>query len=413
MSNLGYLFYNDLYSTTNSSITINNTAKHRLLNYQDIKENNGIYKKGKNGFELFTTYPGLTTGTGLPHGIKGENDDFKIGCYFDFTTGLPTLPGSLVKGVLRSMFPSIEKKQSGNEESFHFKDELRDEVKAKWLQAQLDNINEEGFFEKYYQPKEDIKTEEIKNLYAITLAIFEGVKNYTESEPENRLYSIYKRDIFEDAYIVKSEHSDGKVVATDSITPHIQEKMSYAESQLKNPTPLLFLKVLPNVQFRFNFTLHNFNEIITSETKEKLFKKILLTIGAGAKTNVGYGQFSEKKIEVYQTSNSTQNSEGVKNTPKTPKTPKNFKEKYKEQVKAKEGLNPGDLVYAVVDSINKDKIFFNPLIAPYEVEKLPSVMAGNIASYVNKENLISLKISKVKEDGTFTFKDAKQVKLKK
>ncbi|MCD7838802.1 MAG: RAMP superfamily CRISPR-associated protein, partial [Clostridiales bacterium] len=54
-------------------------------------------------FDLKTTYPGLLAGTGLPHGagVKGE---LAIGFTFDYVTGLPYLPGSTVKGVLRSGF---------------------------------------------------------------------------------------------------------------------------------------------------------------------------------------------------------------------------------------------------------------------------------------------------------------------
>src|SRR5690606_22651360 len=50
------------------------------------------------------TYPGLIIGTGVAHetGLKGE---MKLGLSFDYTTGLPYIPGSSVKGILRSVFP--------------------------------------------------------------------------------------------------------------------------------------------------------------------------------------------------------------------------------------------------------------------------------------------------------------------
>src|SRR5690554_3416875 len=52
-------------------------------------------------WELYTTYPGLLIGSGYQHESGGENE-FKIGFFFDYTTGLPQIPGSSVKGVLRS-----------------------------------------------------------------------------------------------------------------------------------------------------------------------------------------------------------------------------------------------------------------------------------------------------------------------
>jgi len=392
MSNLGYLFFNDLYKVKNQrDLTINEASKRQLLNFTNVHQNNQIHSPGIHGFELYTTYPGLTTGTGLPHGIKGEDDDFKIGSYFDYTTGLPTLPGSSVKGVLRSMFPTIECKQNGNESTFTFKDELKDSVKAKWLQAQFNHINEDEFFEKYYPPEEQLSSIEIENLYKLSLAIFEGVKNHTASEPKERLYSIYQRDIFEDAYIIESNHMGGKVVGADSITPHIKEKMSYAESQLKNPKPLLFLKVLPNVQFRFNFMLHDFDETITAAVKEKLFKKILLTIGAGAKTNVGYGQFSVGKIENESTGAGAASAEN------------SFKTHFIEN----DGLQKNSEVKGVVESTDGDRINFKVLITDYP-------KSGNTlhpdANFLNEGDLILLKINKVKDDKTYTFIYDKKLK---
>lgn len=70
--------------------------------------------------ELTTSYPGLITGIGVNHQttLKWMMDDkneeggkpvqipeFKLGITFDHTTGLPIIPGSSIKGVLRSFFP--------------------------------------------------------------------------------------------------------------------------------------------------------------------------------------------------------------------------------------------------------------------------------------------------------------------
>ena len=55
-------------------------------------------------FELYTAYPGVLIGTGNPHEISMENA-IKCGFSFDYVTGLPYIPGSSIKGMLRSYFP--------------------------------------------------------------------------------------------------------------------------------------------------------------------------------------------------------------------------------------------------------------------------------------------------------------------
>lgn len=78
------------------------------------------------GFRLQTCYPGLITGIGMNHqttiGWTREREDeqgrmkkvivpeFKLGVYFDHTTGMPAIPGSSVKGMLRSFFPISNQK---------------------------------------------------------------------------------------------------------------------------------------------------------------------------------------------------------------------------------------------------------------------------------------------------------------
>lgn len=51
-----------------------------------------------------TKYPGLLIGTGYPHGSGRADDDIKCGFSIDYVSGQPYIPGSSVKGVLRSHF---------------------------------------------------------------------------------------------------------------------------------------------------------------------------------------------------------------------------------------------------------------------------------------------------------------------
>ena len=55
-------------------------------------------------FHMKTKYPGLLIGTGYPHGSGRADDDIKCGFSFDYVSGQPYIPGSSVKGVLRSHF---------------------------------------------------------------------------------------------------------------------------------------------------------------------------------------------------------------------------------------------------------------------------------------------------------------------
>ena len=179
-------------------------------------------------FSATVLYPGLVTGTGLVHDSKNIEGGYNLGMHFDYTWGMPVVYGSSVKGVLRQYF-------------------------------------EEFFLEDKGCRRDDAKL--------LCKAIFEG---------EGR--SIYERDIFFDA-VITGEY-DGRILDDDSITPH-------TEGPLKDPVPITMLKIAPGCKIEFRFRLHNsvINEkTYTVDFKKNLFKKILGTVGVGAKTNVGYGQ---------------------------------------------------------------------------------------------------------------------------
>jgi CRISPR-associated protein Cmr6 len=188
-------------------------------------------------FELTVIYPGLLIGSGIPHESNTEGE-FKIGFSFDYTTGLPVIPGSSVKGLLRSAFQQAE---------------------GEYIRYLLDK-----------KPSIDIG--------ALEREIFEGE---TIVHGEKKVIPLYKRDIFFDAVMIKVSNSQDKFLAEDYITPH--------RSPFEDPVPLLFLKVLPRVTFLFQFRLHP--GIISAEQKKVLFEHIIRDSGIGAKTNVGYGKF--------------------------------------------------------------------------------------------------------------------------
>jgi CRISPR-associated protein Cmr6 len=187
---------------------------------------------------------------------------------------MPVIPGSSVKGLLRSVFP-------------HFDE---DEVKAEFDEERIQKAADQEklrlkksrasfcWWLVKRQEKESLTVEELKWLHKVEQAIF-------ESMIDGKVLSNYKRDIFHDAYIEQSNHKGGYSLANDFVTSHLEP--------LKNPIPVQFLKVLPSVRFRFVFELQDNGGPLSSSEKKELFRHILLTLGIGAKTHVGYGQFTD------------------------------------------------------------------------------------------------------------------------
>ena len=269
MNNISRFYYKDYFSGIDFSYLLgasSSTSKAPDNVVQTIGRRNSQLKKsqlhvieanplvGDNKFSLKVAYPGLATGTGITHetGIAGE---FKLGMHFDYTYGMPVIYGSSVKGVLRSAFP--DKKD---------KEKIR-----KCKEGQIREYLGVGF--------ENIDVEALRD------QIFCGLE-------DGKPVSIYKRDIFFDAVIVKPYHRNGeeRILESDSITPH-------GDNPLKNPVPITFMKIASGVVMEFRFDLKDFASngqiIVSKEQKLSLLKKILLDFGVGAKTNVGYGQFTE------------------------------------------------------------------------------------------------------------------------
>lgn len=222
---------------------------------------------------LKTLYPGLATGVGVTHesGSKGE---LMLGFEFDYTTGMPVIRGHSLKGALRSAFPQDHKK------GVLFKHEKAYQIYC-WLHN-IPDFTKEGLAEFMMD----------KNLYQNIVhyenEIFDG-------KLDGKLISNYKQDVFFDSYIITPSQfpsTRNQYLGNDSITPHVKKNKTYEQSMLTNPVPLPFLKILPGVEIEFRFKLNN-NGLLNIGQKENLFKQILLTLGIGAKTNVGYGQFEQ------------------------------------------------------------------------------------------------------------------------
>lgn len=223
----------------------------------------------KDYFELTTIYPGLLIGSGYNHEIGKQENELKLGFFFDYTTGLPCIPGSSVKGVLRD---ACEKANGLYARS------ILEELKSGERESNLTNDVKNSI------PDESLILFEGSKNSKFVRQIFEGKKNH------NEYYPFKERDIFFDAFPIKSLNNGGKFLTNDYITPHKNLKNPQI-SPFTKPNPIQFLKVLPQVVIKFNFRLAN--TCINKDIKKELFRQILLDLGIGAKTNVGYGHFRE------------------------------------------------------------------------------------------------------------------------
>lgn len=236
MRNLHKFYYKDYFEGLDfrdiKKIDISN--KNRDL-VQEVIDNNLFHTSVdcSHTVEMDVLYPGLITGIGIQH-EAGIEKEMKLGLHFDYTYGYPIIYGSSVKGVLNSYFNDVYEK---------------------------DNVDK------------------------VVSDIFEGI------DFNNNPKSIYDRDIFYDAVIIKS-NDQNKLLDTDALAPHGGATHT---NPFEEPVPISFVKVAPGVSFLFRFDLKptkdaNGNEILTPDDKLDLFIKILTTFGIGAKTNVGYGQ---------------------------------------------------------------------------------------------------------------------------
>lgn len=234
---------------TNAALVINKEIQD--ARFSAYSSANYDFLKAEHCFTLTTAYPGLLIGSGYQH-ETGAEGEFKIGFFFDWTTGIPVIPGSSVKGVIRSVFN-------------------RKDFIIAICQLVLDDTNPGAFFHNEHE-----KAEFTTAYSTINSIRWIDLENEIFGNPNGKEPNLKGSDIFHDAVISKAS---GKFLAADFITHH--------PSPLQSPNPVMFLKVLPKVTFRFQFELTD--GILSATAKRILFQKIIMLLGVGAKTNVGYG----------------------------------------------------------------------------------------------------------------------------
>ncbi|KGN81484.1 CRISPR-associated protein Cmr5 [Porphyromonas gulae] len=226
--NFGYWYYREYFNTiklNSEGIVTNfstfNKGKNDKLNEEPLPPyNEEVNIQGIKSFELKTCYPGLLCGVGYHHEInkpadekgkkvEGDKEDdapevYNLGMYFDYTSGLPVIPGSSIKGMLRSAI-------------------------------------EEWDFLADYKPNSGVTREEI-------------IKTVFEGEG----LSIYDRDIFLDAIPIKA---DNKLFGEDYITHHPNPL------QNPNPVRFLRVNPGVTYKFRFILKAHGEKLTVDFKTK--------------------------------------------------------------------------------------------------------------------------------------------------
>lgn len=235
----------------------------------ELPENNNILS-----FKLRTLFPGLIIGAGYNHEAikKAEKDtkgDYQLGFYFDHTSGLPVIPGSTIKGVLKSVFPNMKDI-----------DEIFDN-KLNYIYTKLSQ-NPSSQLKEIIEKKEQ-KIDKINLLYYI---FFERKQVFFDAIPVDIDFNFYDGNYL-NSNSNNIKYNQKRLFGDDYITPH--------KDIFKNPVPIRFLKVMPGVTYCFRFMLFDYEKngcIVCKSKILDLFKYIIVDFGIGAKRNVGFGSFT-------------------------------------------------------------------------------------------------------------------------
>jgi CRISPR-associated protein Cmr6 len=243
-ANLGYLFYKEYFDAIRDYTAIDASEVSHFVDELisrdisiDVPDEEYM---GNRHLKATTSYPGLLLGIGNIHELPSVDGQAILGFHFDYTTGLPVIPGSSIKGVLRSAFSHQE----------YVRELLRDIIGDSSIAKTLNigQLEEEIFG----QPPGDDRTQQ-------------------------------GADLFFDAQIISVV---GKVLADDYLAPH-------GDNPTHEPNVLRFIKVAPGVTFRFDFGLSDQEMLLTASERFDLYRSIIEDFGMGAKTNVGYGYFTD------------------------------------------------------------------------------------------------------------------------
>jgi CRISPR-associated protein Cmr6 len=231
----------------------NNTALKNLLDAKQKSQQHFCEIHEKAGYELINFKAELKSP--LITGI-GQTHPNEVGMVFDHTMGIPFIPASSVKGIVR-------------------------------FAHMLELIKSEDLDEYKKTDKEGEYIDE-SNLKAKIPAIFGGDAD-EEKKGGKKTKKLKGKVIFLDAYPEKIP-----ALHVDIMNPHYGEYYSDENGKIPpadylDPTPIKFLTVKQGTKFIFRALLPKDSDLL--ETVKIAFKNALENEGVGAKTAVGYGRF--------------------------------------------------------------------------------------------------------------------------
>jgi len=265
--NIGRMFYCD----EEMEINLENEKLEKIYHFRNndfiinnIKYENYFAIPDTISFSLKISYPGLLIGTGynrIPGLIKSNNDEnkdgYKTGFFFDHTTGMPYIPGSTVKGILKSIFPFEQKYFDDSDyyapEKICYIEKLYNQIKS---------------------PKPEFTT------------LYKGKLERPDFNSCKKLEDLFFTGCtFFDAYLTDL-NKNSVIFAKDTIAPHTNGLMGKV-----NPLHFLKIKSGNKINFQFKFDKNRLSENNLNEVEVAEFYKIILKeTGIGAKRNVGYGR---------------------------------------------------------------------------------------------------------------------------
>lgn len=221
----------------------------------------------------------------------GSGSVFETSLTLHHIFGIPYIPASALKGVVRSVsFWEIAKSQIEKNQNLNIEEFLK-EFQKKLYDENISNFDtEEIIIHKIL-----FGTQEFKGLL-IFLDSYPEINKETnkETNKENNNFDIFELDV---------------------MTPHYQEYYTKTQTpgDWENPNPITFLTVKKGIPFEFNVLIDKHrlqeiekNKIIPEKVIEKLknyqelknkvkrwLELALKEFGVGAKTRLGYGIFQE------------------------------------------------------------------------------------------------------------------------
>jgi CRISPR-associated protein Cmr6 len=204
--------------------------------------------------------------------------------------GIPYIPGSAVKGVIRhwKILKKFSELDISEFEQINCLEKILEmaDLDNKDENKRDDKLSKEDFKKKFRVKNKDKYIEPDDKLYDFLISKQEFIRNF------QRLFGTQQKKgelIFMDALPVEDIN-----LKIDIMNPHYPDYYGKGEppADWQNPTPIKFLTV-ENTKFQFYILSRSRNNELLDISK-KLLQEALKEHGIGAKTSLGYGILEEK-----------------------------------------------------------------------------------------------------------------------